>query len=121
MLRLALATLLAAPLLAGSAPAFAAQQDFTLVNKTGYPIESVYVSKTNTNSWEEDVLGRDTLDDGEHVNISFEKGTRGCAYDLMVKYSDGDKSEWHNIDLCSLSRISLYWDRKAGTTRAVGE
>ena len=110
-----------AALLAFAAPAFAAQQDFTLVNKTGYGIDSVYVSKADSNSWEEDVMGRDTLDDGEHVNISFEKGSRGCRYDLMVKYSDGDKSEWHNVDLCSISRISLFWDRKAGTTRAVAE
>lgn len=117
---------LAAALLAFTTPAFAtsafaAQQDFTLVNRTGYTIEAVHVSQTNTNSWEEDVLGRDTLDDGERVKISFEKGTRGCMYDLLVKYDDGDKSEWHGVDLCKISTISLYWDRKAGTTRAMAE
>jgi hypothetical protein len=112
-------TVVAAVFMAGQA--YAASQDFTLVNKTGYQIDSVYVSKSSSDSWEEDVMGRDTLDDGETAHISFEKGARGCSYDLMVKYHDGDKSYWTNLDLCSISRIQLFWDRKAGTTRAVTE
>lgn len=99
--------------------AYAATQDFTLVNRTGYEIDSVYVSKSSSNSWEEDVMGRDTLDDGESVNISFEKGERGCHYDLMVKYHDGDQSYWTDLDLCSISKVELYWDRKSGVSRAV--
>ena len=101
--------------------AYAAKQDFTLVNRTGYQIDSVYISKSSSNSWEEDVMGRDTLDDGDSVDISFEKGERGCRYDLMVKYNDGDKSYWTDLDLCSISKIQLFWDRKAGATRAVTE
>ena len=101
--------------------AFAAKQDFTLVNKTGYQIDSVFVSATRSNSWEEDVMGQDTLGDGDAVDISFEKGSRGCHYDLMVKYHDGDQSEWHGLDLCSITKVQLFWDRKEGTTRATTE
>lgn len=61
------------------------------------------------------------LSNGEHVNISFEKGTRGCSYDLKVVYDDGNSSEWGKLNLCKISKISIYWDRKAGTTRAVTE
>ena len=100
-------------------PAQAAKQDFTLVNKTGDTISQVYVSAANAKSWEEDVMGSDTLDDGEEVDIAFERGERGCLYDLKVVYSDGDSAEWGRIDLCSVHRISIYWGRKAGTTRAV--
>jgi len=99
----------------------AANQDFTLVNRTGYTVKHVYVSAANTSSWEDDVLGEDVLDSGEHVNISFEKGTRGCSYDLKVVYDDGDSSEWGKLNLCTINRVSIYWDRKAGTTRAVTE
>jgi hypothetical protein len=67
------------------------------------------------------VLGKGTLDAGDSVDITFEKGDRGCIYDLMVKYHDGDSSQWTNLDLCSIAKISLFWDRKAGTTRAVSE
>ena len=103
--------------LAGSAQA--AKQDFTLVNKTGDTISQVYVSAASTRSWEEDVMGSDTLGDDEEVDISFERGERGCIYDLKVVYSDGDSAEWDRLNLCTLHRIALYWDRKAGTTRAI--
>ncbi len=99
----------------------AAQQDFTLVNRTGYTVSEVYVSGANARSWQEDVLGDDTLDNGQHVNIHFERGARGCIYDLKVVYSDGDTAQWGRIDLCKVRRISIYYDRKAGTTRAVTE
>ena len=99
----------------------AGKQDFTLVNRTGYTVSHVYVSAANTDSWEEDVLGEDTLVNGDHVNITFEGGQRGCSYDLKVVYSDGDSSEWSKLNLCTIHRISIYWDRKAGTTRAVSE
>ena len=99
----------------------AAQQDFTLVNRTGYTVNEVYVSAANARSWQEDVLGEDTLETGQNVKIRFERGARGCLYDLKVVYADGDKSEWSKLDLCRISRVSIYWDRKAGTTRAVTE
>ena len=99
----------------------AGQQDFTLVNRTGYTVSHVYVSAASTNSWEEDVLGESTLEDGDHVNIKFENGGRGCIYDLKVVYDDGDSSAWGKINLCETSKISIYWNRKAGTTRAVLE
>ena len=99
----------------------AGKQDFTLVNRTGYTVSHVYVSAASTSSWEEDVLGEDTLENNDHVNIHFENGGRGCFYDLKVVYDDGDSSEWGKINLCQLSRISIYWHRKAGTTRAVVE
>ena len=99
----------------------AANQDFTLVNRTGYTVKHVYVSAANASSWEDDVLGEDVLDTGELVKITFEKGTRGCSYDLKVVYDDGDASEWAKLNLCTISRVSIYWDRKAGTTRAVTE
>ncbi len=67
------------------------------------------------------MLSEDTLDTDEHVDIGFEKGTRRCSYDFKVVYDDGDSSEWGKIDLCSINRIAIYWDRKAGTTRAVAE
>ena len=96
-------------------------QDFTLVNRTRHTVKHVYVSAVSTSSWKEDVLGEDTLDTGDHVGISFVKGTRGCTYDLKVVYDDGDSSEWSKIDLCSINRIAIYWNRKGGTMRAVAE
>ena len=115
--------LLAAAILVGGAatPALAGDQDFTLVNKTGYTIDYVYVSPRSAGSWGNDVMGQDSLDDGEKVNIVFNAKNSVCRYDMMVKYDDGDKSNWTDLNLCDISKITLYWDRKNGKTRAVTE
>jgi hypothetical protein len=101
--------------------AYAGKQDFNLVNNTGYQVDKVYVSSVGAKSWEEDILGRDTLNDGESVAISFEKGERGCKYDLKVIYQDADEAEWHDIDLCEISTVHIHWDKAAGTTTATAE
>ncbi|MGI4954501.1 MAG: hypothetical protein ACRYGM_22075 [Janthinobacterium lividum] len=107
----------AAPAL--TAPAFAGEQDFKLVNKTGYQIDEVYVSTVNSKRWGNDVMGRGTLDEDAAVDITFNAPANACRWDLRVKYNDGDTAEWGNLNLCSIETVTLYWDRKNGITRAV--
>jgi hypothetical protein len=97
----------------------AGEQDFKLVNKTGYQIDSVYVGASSSKSWGNDIMGRDALADGETVNITFPHTTSACSFDIKVKYNDGDTAEWSQVDLCKWEKISLFWDCKV--TRAVGE
>ena len=81
-----------------------------------------YVSIAGASSWDEDALDDDdTLENGEHVDIAVEKTARGCLYDLKAIYEDGNTSEWAKVNLCEAGRIAIYWDRQAGTTRAVAE
>lgn len=107
--------------MAFSAPSHAAEakQDFVLVNKTGYDISNVYVSPSKSDDWEEDVLGQDMLEDGERVTIRFKRATRTCKWDLKVVYDDDDSSAiWGNIDLCSVSTVTIRYNRKSDTTTA---
>lgn len=104
--------------LAVPAAALAADQDFTLVNRTGYTIEQVYVSPIKARDWEEDVLGRDVLDDGDVVNIRFSKREDVCRWDLKVVYDDGEEAEWSDFNLCEVSRITIHYERKSGRTWA---
>lgn len=100
------------------AAALAADQDFTLVNRTGYTIEQVYVSPIKARDWEEDVLGRDVLDDGDSVNIRFSKREDVCRWDLKVVYDDGEEAEWSDFNLCEVSRITIHYERRSGRTWA---
>lgn len=111
-LALASATLFAAT------PALADDLDFTLVNKTGYVISEVYVSSAAKNDWEEDVMGRDVLSNGERVDIQFERGSKGCKWDLKVVYDDEEEAVWKGFDLCAISEVTLRYDRKKGNTWA---
>lgn len=108
-------------LLAGLAPvaAFAGNQDFKLINKTGYQIDEVYVSRVSSRNWGTDVMGTDSLEADQSVNITFNAPGNVCQWDLKVKYNDGDTSEWTNLNLCNITNITLYWDRKNNRTRAV--
>src|SRR5207247_6179210 len=69
--KVALALGVIAIFLTATAFARAGKQDFILHNKTGVEIHEVYVSPVSTDDWEEDVLGKGTLSDGEMVKISF--------------------------------------------------
>ena len=67
------------------------------------------------------MLGQGTLVTGRSVDIRFNAGSQTCQWDIKVVYTDGDESEFRNTNLCSISRITLFWNRQAGTTRAVTE
>jgi hypothetical protein len=104
-----------------AAPAFAGDQDFVLMNSTGYDIAEVYVGPTKSNSWGSDIMGSGTLDDNHFVTIKFPHSTTVCKFDLKVVYTDKDTATWSNIDLCDTSKITIFWDKKAGVSRAVTE
>ena len=105
---------LAAPLAAQEA-----KQDFTLVNQTGYELKELYVSPSKSNDWEEDVLGQDTLENGKQVDVHFHRAAKTCSWDLKVVYSvDSSSAVWNNIDLCSVNRITIRYNRNADKTTA---
>ena len=113
--------LAAALLLSSAGLACASDADFTLKNKTGYQIDEVYVSSHASKNWGRDHMGSDALADGETVDIAFPHGGSACKFDIKVKYHDDDTAEWGNVDLCQYTAISLFWNAKTQTTRAVGE
>jgi hypothetical protein len=117
------ALLAAAFALAGvSTDAFAqAQQDFAIVNRTGYQIDEIYVGPSSSPNWGRDLLGQNVLRNGQTFNIRFPQNTRECLFDIKVVYNDRDQSEFRQVNLCRISRVNLFWDRARRTTRATTE
>ena len=70
--------------LTATAFARAGKQDFILHNQTGVEIHEVYVSPVSTDDWEEDVLGKGTLPDGESVKITFNDREKHVHWDLKI-------------------------------------
>lgn len=116
--RFALGAALSLGLAASASVAFAGQQDFVLLNKTGYTVSEVYVSSSASDDWEEDVLGQDVLANGQRVEINFETSERACLFDLKVVYSDGDTAIWQALNLCKVSVVAISYDRRTGETTA---
>ena len=97
------------------------QQDFALVNRTGYQIDEIYVGASSSSSWGRDLLGNNVLQNGQTFNVRFSSGTQECNWDIKVVYNDGDVSEFRQVDLCRISRVNLFWDRARNQTRATVE
>jgi len=115
---IAIAMVATTAVLGTATPARAENLDFTLVNKTGYTIEQIHVSASGRKSWEEDVMGRDALANGESVHIKFDRGEQDCLWDLKVTYEDDDEAVWDRLDLCELSKLTLHYDRAKDSTWA---
>jgi hypothetical protein len=103
----------------GSVQAQEAKQDFKLVNKTGYEIKEVYVSPSKSSDWEEDILGEGVLEDRGARNIHFHRSAKSCHWDLKVVYTvDSSSAVWNDIDLCSVEKITIHYNKDSDTTSA---
>jgi hypothetical protein len=91
-----------------TAPA-AGAQDFTLVNSTGVEIDKVFITPHDSDDWEEDILGQDTLPDGQKVDIKFNRAEKAALWDLRVEDSKGDSIEWDNLNLLEISTLTLHF------------
>lgn len=99
--------------------AHAAQQDFELVNQTGYTISEVYVSPSGEKSWGEDILGKNTLANRRSMDLTFDRAADACKWDLKVVYElDDETAEWEGFNLCKTSTISIFYNAETGETSA---
>lgn len=82
-------------------------QNFTLVNKTGFAIVTLNVSPASESRWGPDILGREFLANGESAEVAFPAEEEICLWDLRVTYEDGDVGEWRQTNLCEISTVEL--------------
>jgi len=98
------------------APASAQSKlDFTLKNDTGIVIYEVYVTPNDSDDWEDDIMGKDVLADGESVDITFSRSERTCNWDLKVVDEKDNEIEWTELDLCKASHITLQYKGRRAT------
>ena len=93
-------------LLVGVAAA-AGKQDFTLHNETGKTIQELYVSPNAADNWQEDVLGEDTLETGNHVDVKFARAEKADVWDLRVVFEDGKAVVWTKIKLSEITDVTI--------------
>ncbi len=94
-----------------------ASQDFTLINKTGVEIYALYITPHNDNQWGDDILGVDTMPNGNTLDISFSRKEKAVLWDLRIEDEDGAYLEWVNLNLPATDTITLYY--KNGKTTAL--
>jgi hypothetical protein len=101
-----------------AAPASASDEELKINNRTGYTINEIYLAPASSDNWEEDVMGKQTLETGTFVNIDMSESADTCKWDLKAVYDDKTSAIWHGINLCKISSISLYYNAKTDVTTA---
>lgn len=103
-------------------PSFAAdERDFTIVNATGYSIKFIGLNPPGDQVWNENELNG-VMADGGTVNVKFSDADKGCKWNMKVTWADDNTSSYfRNMDLCTISTVTLKYNRKTDTTSYVWE
>ncbi len=84
----------------------AANRHVDIINKTGKALTHFYASRTGSDNWEEDILGRDTIANGETFDINIDDGTGACRFDFRAVFQGGGESIKRNINVCEISTFT---------------
>lgn len=105
-----IALLAAASLFAMGVPstASAANRHVDIVNDTGRTMEEFYASATDADDWEEDILGRDTLAQGEVFDVDIDDGSGACKFDFKAVFTDGTSHVMRGVNVCTISRFTYH-------------
>lgn len=94
-------------LLSASAGAYAADRVVEVTNKTGQTMVEFYASVTSTNSWEEDILDEDVLEDGDSVDVNVDDGSGKCIYDFRAIFESGAEAIKRGVNVCQISTFTF--------------
>jgi len=75
----------------------------TIHNQTGWTMLRFYASDSRTTSWEEDILGSDTLANGRSWTVNIDDGSGVCVYDFRAEFTNGQTLTRMNINVCQIA------------------
>ncbi|MBC2834273.1 hypothetical protein [Paragemmobacter straminiformis] len=90
-----------------AAPVAAQDAVFDVVNATGFGIVGFYGSADGDVSWEENLLGGQTLAPGASLSVNFDNGSGNCVFDLRAVFDDGDETVVQDVDVCTQKSVTL--------------
>ena len=101
-------------------PAAAAdERNFTIVNETGYEISFIGVNPPGDNDFGDNELSAG-LAEGESVYVKFNNADKGCTWNIKVKWTGySEQVFFEGLDLCSISKATLRYDRESKRTTAL--
>ena len=84
------------------------EHTFTLTNETSVDMLGFYASPQTATDWEENVLGDSAIRANGDRTIITLPSSRGCIYDFLAVFADGDKLEKYGINVCDLEIHTYY-------------
>jgi hypothetical protein len=80
-------------------------------------IDKLFVSPADSDDWQEDILGQDTLPTGQSVDIKFKRSEKAPKWDLKIEDSKGNSIEWHDLNLPEINKVTLFYKDGKGTAQ----
>lgn len=104
-------SLAAALLLCTAGVSAAIAQEIIVANGTGFTIQQLGLMDSNAKGDAQDLLGNDTLANGEGLKININGSPKG--WELIAVDGNGGQVNWQNLDLTGVSKITLRADGTA--------
>jgi hypothetical protein len=79
-----------------------------VINESSQPIWRFHASSANKSSWEEDVLGSDTIQPGRSVVFNLDDGSCRCVFDLLAVTKSRQRLTRMGINICRISSWTIY-------------
>jgi hypothetical protein len=72
-----------------------------IINSSSSSIYRLYASNVDSEDWEEDILGSETIPPGRSRIANIDDGTGHCRYDLKAVLYDGRTAIKRNFNVCA--------------------
>ena len=91
-----------------------------MTSTSGIDIYCLYASETNTDDWEEDILGEDILYAGESSYIIFTMDADSLKWDFAIQDEYEEQTEFYDLSFadCNVEGATLVLWREGGEIRA---
>jgi hypothetical protein len=99
---------IAAAISALSLTAEAQDRRVSIINDTSVDMVEFYGSNVNATTWEEDILGANTLPAGSSVTVNFDDGSGQCIFDFRAIFADGDELIREDINVCEIGEYRYH-------------
>jgi hypothetical protein len=88
--------------------ALANKENFVVRNNSSSTITELYVSESNRSTWDNNVLGSDSLPQGGYTQVNFgDRSPNLCLYDIRAIFSSGQVVEDYQINVCRNAEYSF--------------
>ena len=81
---------------------------FTLTNDTSVDMLEFYASPQSATDWEVNMLEDKTVGANGDWTVITLSSDRGCLYDFLAVFADGDRLDKYGIDVCELETHTYY-------------
>lgn len=76
-----------------------------VTNRSGQTLLVLQASPTNNPRWEDDLMGRNTLGNGQVFDLTIHNVVN-CNYDVRLQFADGD-IRIHRVNVCRTNEFTI--------------